>query len=104
MRAFRPLLNDSRDKAAVVVDYIEKRAGLLIGQGHKSDEPQFSFPHRTFQEFLAACHLANQGRLNEMGVELLKQNAGGRKEEMVLATRLAKADRGTGVGRCHDRQ
>ena len=97
VRAFRPLLNDSRDKAAVVVDYIEKRAGLLIGQGHKRGEPQFSFPHRTFQEFLAACHLANQGRLNEMGVELVKQNAGGWKEVLVLAARQAKADRGTAL-------
>ena len=58
VRAFRPLLGDSRDKAAVVVDYIEKRAGLLIGQGEKHGEPQFTFPHRTFQEFLAACYLA----------------------------------------------
>ena len=56
----RPLLKDSRDKAAIVVDYIEKRAGLLIGQGEKKGERQFAFPHRSFQEFLAACHLAAQ--------------------------------------------
>ncbi|MBA2591669.1 MAG: NACHT domain-containing protein [Pseudomonadota bacterium] len=36
VRAFRPLLNKSKDKADVVVDYIEKRAGLLIGQGEKT--------------------------------------------------------------------
>ena len=58
VRAFRPLLNNSKDKADVVVEYIEKRAGLLIGQGEKDGERQFTFPHRTFQEFLAACHLA----------------------------------------------
>ena len=61
VRAFRPLLNNSKDKADVVVDYIEKRAGLLIGQGEKDGERQFTFPHRTFQELLAACHLAAQG-------------------------------------------
>ena len=60
VRAFRPLLDNSKDKADVVVDYIEKRAGLLVGQGEKDGERQFTFPHRTFQEFLAACHLAAQ--------------------------------------------
>ena len=49
VRAFRPLLNNSKDKADVVVDYIEKRAGLLIGQGEKDGERQFTFPHRTVQ-------------------------------------------------------
>ena len=44
VRAFRPLLNNSKDKADVVVDYIEKRAGLLIGQGEKDGERQFTFP------------------------------------------------------------
>jgi NACHT domain len=53
VRALRPLLQGSRDKAAVVVDYIEKRAGLLVSQGERDGERRFSFPHRTFQEFLS---------------------------------------------------
>lgn len=97
VRAFRPLLNGSRDKAAVVVDYIEKRAGLLIGQGEKKGERQFTFPHRTFQEFLAACHLANQGRLNDLGVALARQHAEHWQQVLVLAARQAKADRGTSL-------
>jgi len=76
VRAFRPLLGDSRDKAAVVVDYIEKRAGLVIGQGEKKGERQFAFPHRTFQEFLAACHLASQLHLNDLGVRLTRSKPG----------------------------
>jgi hypothetical protein len=47
-----------QEQGRVVVDYIEKRAGLLLGQGERHGERQFAFPHRTFQEFLAACHLA----------------------------------------------
>ncbi|EXI65713.1 MAG: hypothetical protein AW08_02923 [Candidatus Accumulibacter adjunctus] len=53
-------LIDSWDKAEIVVDYIEKRAGLLLGQGERHGERQFAFPHCSFQEFLAACHLANR--------------------------------------------
>lgn len=54
------------------LDYIDHRAGLLVGRGgavsQASDrettnrKPQtYSFPHRTFQEYLAGCHMT-QGR------------------------------------------
>ena len=97
VRAFRPLLKGSRDKAAMVVDYIDTRAGLLIGQGSRDGERQFTFPHRTFQEFLAACHLAGQVDLNARGVELARQHAGHWKEVLVLAARQAKSDRGAAL-------
>lgn len=101
-KAFQLLLNNSKDKAAVVVDYIEKRAGLLIGQGERSGERQFTFPHRTFQEFLAACYLADQGKLNDIAVGLIKQDptwegAGHWREVLVLAARRANTDRGTAL-------
>ncbi|MFN0299748.1 MAG: NACHT domain-containing protein [Burkholderiales bacterium] len=93
-RAFRPLLK-SKDKADVVVEYIENRAGLLIGQGEKNGERQFTFPHRTFQEFLAASHLAAQ----EDFPGECKRLARGAPEHwqvvLPLAARLAKAERGT---------
>ncbi len=94
VRAFRPLLNDSRDKAAVVVDYIEKRAGLLIGQGEKDGERQFAFPHRTFQEFLAACHLAAQDDFPAECVRLARPAPGHWQVALPLAARVAKAERG----------
>jgi formylglycine-generating enzyme required for sulfatase activity len=97
VRAFRPLLGDSRNKAAVVVEYIEKRAGLLVGQGEKDGERQFTFPHRTFQEFLAACHLASQGNLSERGVALARDDAGHWKEVLILAARQAKSERGANL-------
>ena len=41
--------------------YIDLRAGLLVGHGgdHNDAEtpPQYDFPHRTFQEYLAGCHI-----------------------------------------------
>ncbi len=36
-----------------VSDYLHQRSGILLGEGPK----RFRFPHRTFQEYLAACHL-----------------------------------------------
>jgi formylglycine-generating enzyme required for sulfatase activity len=48
-----PYLGDDWNKAGVFVDYIRNRAGLLIR--HKRDA--YTFPHRTFQEFMAASHL-----------------------------------------------
>jgi len=98
IRAFRPLLGGSRDKAAVVVDYIEKRAGLLIGQGQKEKdqdgERQFTFPHRTFQEFLAACHLAAQDDFPAACARLACAAPGHWQLVLPLAARLAKVERG----------
>uniref|UniRef100_UPI00260550B8 SUMF1/EgtB/PvdO family nonheme iron enzyme n=1 Tax=Accumulibacter sp. TaxID=2053492 RepID=UPI00260550B8 len=93
-RAFCPLLNRSKDKADVVVDYIEKRAGLLIGQGEKDGERQFTFPHRTFQEFLAAGHLAAQDDFPAECARLARAAPGHWQVVLPLAARLAKTERG----------
>jgi formylglycine-generating enzyme required for sulfatase activity len=94
LRAFRPLLNDSLDKAAIVVEYIENRAGLLIGQGEKDGERQFAFPHRTFQEFLAACHLAARDDFPAECVRLAHAAPNHWQVALALAARVAKAERG----------
>jgi Sulfatase-modifying factor enzyme 1 len=93
IRSFTPLLK-SRDKAAVVVEYIEKRAGLLLGQGEKDGERQFTFPHRTFQEFLAACHLAVQDDFPFECARLARAAPGHWQVVLALAARVAKAERG----------
>jgi formylglycine-generating enzyme required for sulfatase activity len=94
LQAFRPLLEGSWDKAAVVVDYIEKRAGLLLGQGDRNGERQFAFPHRTFQEFLAACHLAARQDFASECARLAREAPGHWQVVLPLAARIAKAERG----------
>ena len=54
LEVFTPLLPDDFN-ADVLLRYLEHRAGLLLGQR----EGVYAFPHRSFQEYLAACHLAN---------------------------------------------
>ena len=49
------------DKVERFIEYTEERAHLLIGRGG-IDKPVYGFPHRTIQEYLAACHLAADRR------------------------------------------
>jgi formylglycine-generating enzyme required for sulfatase activity len=42
------------------LDYVDQRAGLLVGRGgdESGKKPQtYNFPHRTFQEYLAGCYM-----------------------------------------------
>ncbi|MBI5714545.1 MAG: SUMF1/EgtB/PvdO family nonheme iron enzyme [Chloroflexi bacterium] len=94
VRAFSPLLGGSDDKAKLVVDYIEKRAGLLLGQGEKNKEPQFTFPHRTFQEYLAACYLARQNDFAKRSESLARAALDHWREVLKLAARVAGEERG----------
>ena len=94
LAAFRPLLNDDHNKAAIVVDYIEKRAGLLVGQGERAGERKFVFPHRTFQEFLAACYLTTRSDFAARCRALALAAPGHWQVVLPLAARIAKAERG----------
>ncbi len=95
VRAFTPLLGGSKDKADLVVDYIEKRAGLLLGLGQrKGGEREFSFPHRSFQEFLAACHLQAKGDFPAQCARLARLAPTHWHVVLPLAARLAGAERG----------
>jgi formylglycine-generating enzyme required for sulfatase activity len=59
-------------KAAEFVEYTERRAHLLIGRGGL-EERRYTFPHRTFQEYLAACHLASGRRFPQQAAQLAAQ-------------------------------
>lgn len=65
-----PYLNDNWNKAGIFVAHVRERAGLLIR--HKPES--YTFPHRTFQEFMAACHLAGLPDYIDKSVELVAQD------------------------------
>jgi hypothetical protein len=93
-QAFSPLLAGSWDKAAQVIDYIENRAGLLVGKGARGQIRQFAFPHRTFQEYLAGCYLAVKNDFCRRAAILARQAPNHWREVLVLAARKAGHERG----------
>lgn len=60
-----------------VVTAIQERAGLIV----EHTEGRFSFPHRTFQEFLAASHLASLQDCASIAAKLATDN---RWREVIL--------------------
>ena len=53
-----PLYLGDEGLAKQFLDYVDHRSGLLIGRGGTPERPSvYSFPHRTFQEYLAGSYL-----------------------------------------------
>ena len=76
-----PHLGNDLNKAKIFADYIRERAGLLIR--HKTDA--YTFPHRSFQEFLAACHIATWDDFSRDAAQLVKDDYVLWREVFVLA-------------------
>jgi formylglycine-generating enzyme required for sulfatase activity len=86
LSVFTPLLPDDFNPALLLV-YLETRAGLLIGRR----EGVYAFPHRSFQEYLAACHLANaEPMFADKLRELVWQDAAWWREVFLLGVGKAK--------------
>jgi len=61
--------------ASEFLDYVDQRAGVLVGRGGEPEKPTaYSFPHRTFQEYLAGRYMMAQ---RNAGRELLKHASEG---------------------------
>lgn len=78
----------SYGKAEQFLEYTERRAHLLIGRGGE-DERVYTFPHRTFQEYLAACHLASGRRFPHKAAKLAAENDNWREVLSLAAGTLA---------------
>ncbi len=51
----RPL--EDRVDSGRIKDYLQERSGILLGES----PTVYRFPHRSYQEYMAACHLARAG-------------------------------------------
>jgi len=63
-------LEGSWDRAGELVSYIQQRAGLLIERG----PGLYTFPHRSYQEYLAGCYLAVQPDFPDQAANLVREN------------------------------
>lgn len=72
------------DWAREVIETIKLRAGLLLER-----EPEvYTFPHRTFQEYLAGAHLSSQGDFSTQGARLAEEGAFWRNVILLAVGRL----------------
>ncbi|MFZ1240642.1 MAG: SUMF1/EgtB/PvdO family nonheme iron enzyme, partial [Anaerolineae bacterium] len=82
--AFKPLLGKADTEA--LLRYPRERAGLLLARR----PGVYAFPHRSFQEFLAACYLADQPDATETLVSLVNDDPAWWREVAILTARKKK--------------
>ncbi len=78
----------SLDRAEAVLKYIQERAGLLIARDNRT----YAFPHRSFQEYLAAMWIMRMDNFDEALAERIRRDLTWWREVFLLA---AGANRNT---------
>ena len=68
-------------QAQLVLNYLERESGLLLGDGGE----RYGFPHLTFEEYLAGCHLGLQPAFNQRAYAHWQRDAGRWREVIFLA-------------------
>ena len=81
----RRYFKDKWEIADKFVTYIRERAGLLIS--HKPGS--YKFPHLSFQEYLAACHLVADKNYPVLPAQLVKEDMNRWREVFVLTCGVA---------------
>jgi formylglycine-generating enzyme required for sulfatase activity len=79
-------LHPDRDRnwAYALIQAIKLRAGLLLERAPEV----YTFPHRTFQEYLAGCHLAAAGKFAQTAASLAAEGAFWRQTILLAVGRL----------------
>jgi formylglycine-generating enzyme required for sulfatase activity len=88
-----PYLGGSFDRAERFVRYIRERASLLV----RRQEAVYTFPHRTFQEYLAGCHLALHSDFPRQAARLVREAPDLWRVVYVLAVGQAARDKRLGL-------
>ncbi len=88
LTAFRPLLDDEKSpfKSKALLDYLDTQAGLLIARAERGP---YAFPHRSFQEYLAASHLCRRSGFAGQFRKLAEQDAHWWREVFLLGVGAA---------------
>ncbi|NUQ86636.1 MAG: SUMF1/EgtB/PvdO family nonheme iron enzyme [Anaerolineales bacterium] len=95
--AFSPYLPDTTHPR-VIINYLETRAGLLLGRGNGI----YAFPHRSFQEYLAACYLNDQpDPASEYSDRVLKDPAWWREVFLLGIGKMSRGGLGTALAALH---
>jgi formylglycine-generating enzyme required for sulfatase activity len=74
----------SRDWAHRVIDAIKSRAGVLLERAPEV----YTFPHRTFQEYMAGAHLSAQADFARRAARLVEEGAFWREVVLLAVGRL----------------
>jgi formylglycine-generating enzyme required for sulfatase activity len=83
-KALAALKGGDRNWAGQVIEAMKLRAGLLLERAPE----MFTFPHRTFQEYLAGAHLASQAQFARDGCKLAERGALWREALLMAVGRL----------------